>query len=506
MRTRQKVRSLLLFSIIGLGLVPFGGCANVNGDDVMSREAASSTSKVLPLVSSIEAVSAPGPEQPAKPQSPVKLDLHERMALDAPSPAASAQSPKPLYTFRAQGMELVDALALFARTYRLNLISDADVGGTVSVEFHDLPFDQAMEALLDAQGYYWDRNNGLIRVHRMETRLFTLDYIRIVRSGTGRSQAQITSGKAGEAGAVSLVQEDKVLFWEELEKQLGAMLSPEGKLVVNRLSGAVQVTDVHQRVVRVERFLDSLRQAMHRQVEIEARIYEITLGDDAALGIDWTRINFDRPFGILTLPTTIVTPFGGAVAKAATAVVNYGQGDFTGVVNALREQGEVKIISQPRILTLNNQAAMIKVATDRSFFSTTTIPGTLGSPATVTEEVRTITVGLVLSISPQISQGGWVMLDISPVITRLVDTVTSKLGSTAPILDVKQSSALVRVKDGGFAVIGGLIQDETADTERKVPLLGDIPGLGYLFKGTYKTKVRRELVVFITPRIIKETP
>ena len=97
------------------------------------------------------------------------------------------------------------------------------------------------------------------------------------------------------------------------------------------------------------------------------------------------------------------------------------------------------------------------------------------------------------------------MMDVSPIITRLTDTITSASGSTAPVLDVKQSGGLVRVRNGEMVIIGGLIQDQVSNTERKVPLLGDIPGLGRLFKGTYKATTKTELVIFLVPRIIKVT-
>lgn len=96
------------------------------------------------------------------------------------------------------------------------------------------------------------------------------------------------------------------------------------------------------------------------------------------------------------------------------------------------------------------------------------------------------------------------MMDVSPIITRLTDTITSAGGSTAPVLDVKQSGGLVRVRDGEMVIIGGLIQDQVANTERKVPFLGDIPGLGRFFKGTYQTKNKTELVIFLVPRLVKD--
>ena len=122
----------------------------------------------------------------------------------------------------------------------------------------------------------------------------------------------------------------------------------------------------------------------------------------------------------------------------------------------------------------------------------------------ITEQVRTVTVGLVLSVTPQISEKGWVMLDMTPITSSLRETRTSPQGTaTAPVLDIKQASILVRVQNGATAIVAGLIQDTISDTNRAVPILGDIPGLGVLFKGTFQTTRKSELVIFVTPKIIE---
>jgi type II secretory pathway component GspD/PulD (secretin) len=114
-----------------------------------------------------------------------------------------------------------------------------------------------------------------------------------------------------------------------------------------------------------------------------------------------------------------------------------------------------------------------------------------------------VTEGLVLSITPQISGDGLIILDVTPIISRLVDTETSSLGSTAPVMDVKQSSTVVQLRDGEMVTIGGLIQDSGSQTRRKVPVLGDVPLVGHAFTGKFTRTRKSELVMFITPKIIK---
>ncbi|RMH07821.1 MAG: hypothetical protein D6704_04240 [Nitrospirae bacterium] len=458
---------------------------------------------------------APETQSPSEPAASPGFSLEERMAGLNPSDDSRFESlePEPVYSFRAVDMEISDALRLFAQAYGLNIVVAPDVTGPVTVEFTDLPLEKAMTALLETYGYYWVKDKGLIRVQRLETRSFDLNYIRLVRGGTGSNKAQVTSGSgqtgggggggSQDTGAITLSQQDEIKFWEELEEQIKGLMSEDGRLVINRLSGTIQVTDVHRRVEEIARFLARVRRSLYRQVEIEVRIYEVTLRDDYSLGIDWNRINFKGTAGNILLSNIITSPIGGIVARPATVELSFRDGSFDGVLKALSEQGDVRVVSQPRLLTLNNQPALIKVGTDQSFFISTVTQGVGGSGNIVTEQVRTVTSGLVLSVTPQISDDGWIMMDISPIITRLTDTVTSPNGSTAPILDVKQSGGLVRLRDGQIVVIGGLIQDQISETERKVPILGDIPYIGRLFRGTFQSKSKTELVIFLSPRIVR---
>ncbi len=441
---------------------------------------------------------------------PHPLSVTDRMPLH-PLQAIQPEPEKdlgPLFSFRAQDMPLVDALTLFAHTNELNIVAGPDITGNITVNFYALPLREAMSALLDAHGYFWQQDGKLIRVRKFETRIFDLDYIRLVRGGTGENKANISSSGGGGAGQgtgeITVNQADEIKFWEELETQVKSLMSLEGRLVFNRLSGTIQVTDRHQRVEEISSFLAKVRGSLHRQVEIQARIYEVNLNDNYSLGINWNKLNFDGVAGNFVLSNIITAPFGGFVAKAATVQSTYAKNSVDAVIEALQEQGELKVISQPRLLTLNNQPALIKVATDEAFFTQTVAQGTGGSGNIVTEQAQSVTVGLVLSVTPQISEDGWIMMDVTPIISRLREIRTSpQATATAPVLDVKQSSGLVRLKDGEMVVIGGLIQDEVSETERKVPLFGDIPWLGRLFKGTYKVTTKSELVIFLQPRIVE---
>lgn len=499
----------LFWGMVLMACVFFVGCATVQESETPVDESEnpirslSAPSSTLP--SSLE------PEPPVPPQSS-PFTLEERMSFGNSLEENDAEKePEQRYSFRAQEMLLADALRLFARANSLNIVVGPEIKGSVTVDFQGLSLRKAMVALLDAHGFYWVKEGELMIVRRLETRTFTIDYIRLVRSGSGRSEAKSTSSSSGSSsgaggGTVQVGQEDSVKFWEELEQQLKTMISEEGRFVVNRLSGTIQVTDLHRRVEEIAEFLSLLRRSLYRQVEIEARIYEVALFDDYSLGIDWSRIDLgtvDGTTGSLALENIIGIPAGGFTAKAVSTTLSFVGGSFEAMLTALHEQGEVRVISQPRLLTMNNQPALIKVTTDESFFTQTISRGLSGTNDIITEQVNIVSVGLILSVTPQISEDGWIMLDVTPIITRLSKILESPLKTaTAPVVDVKQISALVRVRDREMVVIGGLIQDRVSHTERKVPILGDLPWLGRIFKGTYDVKEKTELVIFLSPRIV----
>ena len=463
------------------------------------------------------------------------IDLEERLAWPANTSVVPDRAKEELYAFEARDLPLTQALRLFAKAYDLNLVVGNDVTGTITVDFHDLRFDQAMSALLDVHGYFWERKRDLIRVGDTQTRVFSIDYIRLVRSGSGSSQAQVSSGTdaaaggggggaggaggAGEvAGTMTIQQTDTVDFWTELEEQLQVMVSEQGRIVTNRLAGTVQVTDHHRRVEEVAKYIGQVNDAIYRQVDIEVRLVEVTLADDYSLGVDWSRLISQGNRGThadLNINNIIGQPIGGITALPSTldvTGVNISQdGDnlITAVINALREQGEVRVVSQPRLRTLNNQSALIKVGTDRTFFRKEQLADTTaaGSQIFSTDVPQVVTEGIVLAITPQISLDGWITLDVSPVITRVssVSEVLDNNGnvqSTAPNLDISQASSLVRSRSGDTVVIGGLIQEQEIDSVRSVPGLGRIPGVGQLFRGTYKNRLKKELIMFVTPKIV----
>lgn len=427
--------------------------------------------------------------QAALPAPPANLPPEQRLpTFDVDADKGTGQPT--LYSFKARDLPLRDALGLLAKAHGLNIVADPDITGTVTVDFQDVPLSKAFDILLSSMGYSWDEEQGIIRVRSSITRTFEVDYI---RSGRPASTAG-GAAAGGDAGA----------FWGEFEGQIRSLLSPKGRLTVNRLTGSVMLTDLPSKVAEASRFIELMRDGMYRQIDIEVRIVEVTLRDQFALGLDWSRFSINPLRGVLGINTLINAPQATS-RLPSTVTANFSGDRYGALIEALREQGDVRMVSQPRIRILNNQTASVKVGTDETFFSRSTnriIQGGGNVLDTVNEQARSVNLGVTLTVTPQISADGWAMLNIAPTVTRLVGTVTSPSGeSSAPVLDISEATTMVRVRSGELVMLGGLIQEETSDTNRRVPGLGDLPILGNAFKSTYQAGKRKELVIFLAPTV-----
>ncbi len=536
-RGRVRILPLVSFAVLLAG----AGCETEVAKDRANRgwlvatNQTEATAAPPRMSSTVAPAAASGYQPPVVPEETPEKSFAERAAEARATPPGDGR----LYSFSARDLDIRDALALFARSNELNIVPDPDVTGTVSVEFRNLPIELSLEALLSSFGYYAEASGGLIRVRNTRTEFFTVDYLRLVRSGNGSSSANISSssssssgefgggGNGGGAGAnvgggsgqddstsVSISKTDSLDFWAEVETQLKELLSEKGKIAINRVSGTIMVTDQKSSVDRIATYLKHIKKTLHRQVDLEAQIYELVLNDEFHFGIDWQNVMIKAgdwamssgglPAGIPSSDLIVNNPIGGNTPGQPALSLAITKDETKIVIDALKQMGNLEVVSQPRIRTLNNQAAMIKVGTDKPFFRRTSnvITANGGTQTQSNVEVTSITIGTILALTPQISDDGWITMDISPVITRLVNVAEGPDGSTAPEVDIKQASSLVRVPQGATVVIGGLIQNERYKTTRKVPILGDIPGIGYAFRGVYDDTRKSELVIFITPTIV----
>lgn len=286
------------------------------------------------------------------------------------------------------------------------------------------------------------------------------------------------------------------------------------RLLINKVSSTIVVTDYPENLNRVAEFLETLEGSAHRQVVIRAKIIEVTLSDEYQMGIDWEFIQNEIRLKDFTIPlsgshfrkssgsfkfgkeTTATTGTTGTTAVTSTSVA------FSDIIGALSKQGKIRVLSSPRIATLNNQKAIIKVARQDVFFSQFGVSGGLGGAGAPSILPATVDIGIILDVLPQIGNDGTLTMSIHPSVSEKVGEVPNPAGGTFPIVDIRETDTTVRIADGQTAIIGGLMRESTDEQKIGVPGLKSIPLLGKLFSHTAITKKNAELVIMLTPTIL----
>lgn len=517
--TRQVV------SLIAILAVGYGGCATETRPPAVKLPAAVT---VAPAPSGAPSSGPSQPEPAPQPRSSVKSLLVSPIAEEP-------RGPQELISFSVKNVEIKDVLLGLSRMSKANIVFEQDIAGKVSVDLKDVTIDEALKDLLSPMGLEFTRDGRTIHItkQKLQTRIFALNYISTRRSG--ESQVAATSGggtstAAGAAGTTApaaptaggaaagadqstgfsrVKGEDSTDLWKEVEENLKKLLSPQGTYTINKMAGIVVASDFPSQLDRLARYFDAVETSVRRQVLIQAEILEITLTEDFGYGIDVAGKKRLGAFKALEPGLTAGGPARTIFSQllgARPGILNIGLADATVsiVLDMLQEEGKVRILSRPSVSTLNNQKAIIKVATDEPFFeTTTTLVQGVGSQSSVT--TTKVTIGIVLSVTPQISSDGYIIMDIHPSVTdstRTKEFKTQNVETSAPIVDVRETNTVLRVKDGESILIAGLVKTSSTRQVREVPLLSKIPLLGLLFKRVDDSSKNTELVIKITPRIV----
>ena len=474
----------------------------------------------------VSVASTPPAEKPAPAARPAPLPDAPLEGMERPR-ASSAEFRKPArrYTLVMAGADARELFLSLARENDFNLILSPEVSGTVTMDVKGATAEELMDEVCGMLGCRAVFGGNTVRVapEKRVTRIFPVDYLLTTRTGSGSLMASTsTSGSgsgSGSAGGTSsgsataasesqstntVITEEKGDFWGGLADEIGALLSPGGgKVVVNRTSGTVTVTDYAANVEQVERYLRMIEARVRTGVVIETKIMEVTLDDATKYGIDWT-----------ALPDLSSLSLSGSLAGGATAAQGLSTGSttfqlgvagskFNAFLDAQAQAGNLNVLSAPKVSTLNNQKAIIRIGRQDVFFRAVVTPASTTSAAFTTYSPDSVTEGIILSVTPQVGQDGRIMLAIHPSITVKVGTATAPDKNTAPILDVRETNTVVTVADGETVFIGGMMQERTQETVTSVPLLGDIPYLGAFFRSNDQVKQKTELVILITPRVVR---
>jgi MSHA biogenesis protein MshL len=440
-----------------------------------------------------------------------------------------------------------------------NMVVSPNVDGAISLNLKNVTLEETMDAVRDMYGYSYRKTTYGYEVTppELETQIFTVNYLNVKR--TGKSATETNSGQVDSVGTISVgggtsygngaptasvgnttssVSSTSVNtssetdFWFSLEKTLKAMVpNTQGRsFTLNAQGGLVIVHAYPGELHRIGRFLARIQSNLQRQIIIEAKVLEVNLNNNFESGIDWSL--FGNPLnGNATFNQSGNGPnfpnYGGVSGNgtfANTNIPNFDpiftvniKGSFRVLMNFLQTQGNVTTLSSPRISTVNNQPAIIKVGQDQFFVTGVSTTNTLIGTNTLPSQNVSLTPffsGVTLDVTPQINKNGTVILHIHPTVSLVVEqqkniVLGSNGGSGSNTLSlplalstVRESDNIVRARNGQVVVIGGLMQNTMAENTAGTPYLSRLPFIGAFFRRTSQVASKSELVILLRPIVV----
>jgi general secretion pathway protein D len=422
------------------------------------------------------------------------------------------------------------------------------------VHIQDYTLDSIFDFLFSQNNmfYTYDKEKKVLEISYLETHSFVIDYVNLSEQTTesiktitvgatanndngmngnnggisggsfgGMSGSNGANGQQGNSNADQTVikSNTKFEFWDKLTHEIDTILSRDedlmqikSKSIINREAGIVTITGTKSQIERINRYLVQLKDRLHKQVMLETKIFELRYTDQNDTGVDWSKFQL-----------SLGGKFGNSISgdqygsfNAPSYSFNY-QFSMDGLINFLNRYGSVNTLSTPKILTLNNQPAVINVGNQINYrYQSGSVSATnVGASTTNTYVMSSVFIGLTLNIVPEITDDGFIILRINPVVSEELSqdeglnmgtesgTDENGVRTMPPDIKIKQLSSIVKAKDGSRVVIGGLVSKRDYNVNSEVPLLGAIPLVGKLFSydGIMTEKV--ELIIVVTPKIIK---
>ncbi len=423
------------------------------------------------------------------------------------------------------------------------------VQGNITVNLSDVTLDEVLNVVQDMYGYDVVKSGKVIQVYPAGMRTVTIpvDYLQFKRSG--RSLTSIVTGSVTSAGTSSsggssddsdssdsnnnngdssttstggtrietITESD---FWPMLQQAVANLIgSGQGQsVVVTPQAGVITLRAFPDEIREVREFLGVSQERMQRQVILEAKILEVTLSDGYQQGINWSNmtasignsgsvvINRPGPTGGLPPLDAIGSLLGGQTN------ITISDGNFSAVMNFMATQGDLNVLSSPRITAANNQKSVIKVGTDEYFVTELSSNAGNGENSNAVPEVELTPFfsGISLDVTPQIDNKGNVFLHVHPAVIEVEEEIKKlNLGGDfnnvqLPLAksSIRESDSVIRAKDGDVVVIGGLMKQQNIEQVSKVPFLGDVPALGNLFRTINNVSQKTELVILLKPTVV----
>ena len=457
-------------------------------------------------------------------------------------------------------------MALVEQTQH-NIVVHPDVTGNISLMLQNVTVAEVLEVVSEVYGYTYRRTAAgyIVLPATLQSRIFQINYLNLQRSGVSRTR--VSSGQVSEArrngrqnrntaarqsagrrstetlpripsnsAAPASKRTTQADFWTELQETLEQMIGDADghQVVVNSQTGVIVVRAMPEKLRSISDYLEAIQDIAQRQVILEAKIVEVQLSDGFRSGINWVAVaenssgdtytfgqsapppGFNGDPGDLGGAPITLEP-GNAVNGFTTATLGgaftmaFDVGDFNAFLELLEQQGETRVLSSPRVSTLNNQKAVIKAGTDEFFVTDVSSNTVTGTSSTTSRDVELTPFfsGIALDVTPQISRNGEVTLHIHPTVSEVSDqqkvlTVSGET-DTLPLAfsEIRESDSIVKARSGQIIVIGGLMRNSMTDESFGTPGLSRIPGIGNLFKSKRSVERKTELVILLKPIVIE---
>lgn len=458
------------------------------------------------------------------------------------------------FRVQANGVEAKTFFASLVKGTDYSAAIHPDVAGRITVNLTDVTLDEVLKVVRDLYGFEVVQSGKLIQVYPagLRTETIPIDYLQFKRlgrsltsittgsitskdggsssssssnssssSGSSNNSSSSSSSSTSPTGGTEIETISESDFWVQLEKAAQTLIGTgDGRSVVVSPQASVLTIRAYPDEIReIRQFLGVSQQRMQRQVILEAKILEVTLSDGYQQGINWSGLTstfgnasvsigrgFNPADGIPALPG--LDAIGSLLGGQTNVTIQ--NGDFNGVLSFVGTQGDLNVLSSPRVTAANNQKAVIKVGSDEYFVTDISSVVGSGDNANVAPDIELTPFfsGISLDVTPQIDDDGFVLLHVHPAVidvqtqTKVINLEGKKYEVPLAKSSIRESDSVIRARDGDVVVIGGLMKSNTVDQVSKVPFLGDVPGLGHLFRNVTKLTQKTELVILLRPTVV----